>query len=80
LRRRAKEKRIAYARGLFTVSQFIEWIDEAEAKVTPLMEALNQTELAREGGIPINLERFHDRVEKARRNAEVFLRALGAAE
>jgi hypothetical protein len=80
LRRRAKEKRIAYARGLFTVSQFIEWIDEAEEKVTPLLEGLNQAESEREGGTPIDLERFHRLVEKARRSAEVFLRALGAAE
>jgi hypothetical protein len=80
LRKRTREKRLAYARDLFTVAEFIGWIDEAEAKVTPLMEALNQTELDREGGMPIDLERFHDRVAKARENAEVFLRAIGAAE
>jgi hypothetical protein len=76
---RDAQKRIAYARDLFTVAEFIGWIDAAEAKVTPLMEALNRVELEREGGTLVDLERFHRLVENARRNAEVFLGALGAA-
>jgi hypothetical protein len=77
---RAKEKRISYARDLFTIAEFIRWIDEAEEKVTPLLEGLNQAESEREGGAPVDMERFHRLVQKARKNAEVFLHALGAKE
>ena len=78
---RERKERIAYARELFTIAEFIGWIDAAEEKVTPTLEELNQAEQEKgEEGKPVDLERFHELVRNARRNAEVFLRALGAPE
>jgi hypothetical protein len=78
--RRAKEKRIAYARSLFTISELIQWIDDAERTIIPVMEELNQTESAKERGIPVDVEEFRERINRARRDADVFLRLLDEAD
>jgi len=78
---KSSEKRIAYARSLFTLAEFLQWIDEAEAKALPVVEAMNLAAAeAGAGNVPIDLGRFRRLIGNARRNAEIFFRALGAPE